>query len=126
METIQEIIKLTFLLLFIEASARVDYETLKRYFIHNHTWLAMQRFIFIVVLSIVSYNTIIDLLFNILSYSIIFGVLFDKRLNILRGNDIFHLGSTAKWDVFWSQRKNSYIAFSYVGSALAIYLLFFV
>lgn len=50
--------------------------------------------------------------------------LFDAMLNLLRDKDIFYLGDTAKWDVFWKKRITIYKAVKLLSLLAAVILIF--
>ena len=90
-------------ILFTASSAYIDAEHLKdNDWIESHTSRVVQRFVFVLTIA----------LFNIkgaVASGIIIAVLFDQLLNEMRGLPTLHLGSTAKWDIFWKNRIVAYV-----------------
>jgi len=87
---------------FIYVSAYIDYEHLRdNDYIESHLSRTTLRGIFIFLIACYNYKLAIGAL-------MLFGALFDQVLNGLRGLPVFHLGSTAKWDIFWSKYLTMY------------------
>jgi hypothetical protein len=81
----------------------------------DHFPRAMQRFTFFML------SFIIDWRYGIAS-GLLFAALFDQSLNYLIYKPIFFLGTTAKWDIFFSKRKWLYITVKIIALLGAITL----
>ena len=106
-------------IMFTYYTAKIDYEHLaKSQYIYTHNSRFYQRFFFFVVCGIVNpiYSVAAGLLFT---------ALFDQILNKLRGKKLWHLGTTAKWGIFFNKRKALYITIKII-SLLTSLILFFV
>lgn len=100
---IESILILIVTFLFVTTSAYIDAEHLKDGdWIESHASRAVQRFIFVLTVSISSIK-------GGLAAAIFIAVFFDQVLNGMRGLPLLHLGSTAKWDIFWKNRIVAYV-----------------
>lgn len=91
-------------ILFIYSCAFIDYEHLRdNDFIEDHTSRVVQRFLFLLLISMYNYKLAFASAF-------LFAAVFDQQLNFLRGFDLLHLGNTAKWDKFFNKRKWLYVS----------------
>ena len=100
---IESLLILIVTLLFVSATAYIDAEHLKDGdWIESHTSRVVQRLMFVLAMSIFSIK-------GAIAAGIIFAVLFDQLLNEMRGLPTLHLGSTAKWDIFWKNRIVAYV-----------------
>ena len=103
-------------LAFLFLSAKMDANLLNRgSFIYEHWTRNGLRLIVIYLLS--------TQWTDFLAYSLLFAGIFDNLLNVLRGELLFFLGSTAKWDLFWRKRPNLYKLFIIASILTGIYLL---
>jgi len=87
---------------FLLISAWIDFEHLAdNDFIESHVSRWLLRGVFMLAAS----TTIFDLFAMILLWM----GLFDSVLNVARGKGVNYLGNTAKWDIFFNNRKYLYI-----------------
>ena len=99
---------------FTYLSAFVDHEhLLDNDFIESHTsrWLLRASFISIIAV----YDV-----FLACAAGLLFTSTFDQTLNLLRGESLFHLGSTSRWDLFWKKRLPLYIGMKVLALAISI------
>jgi hypothetical protein len=108
---------LVYFILFLILSIRLDSEHLKdNDFIESHTsrWLLRGTFMIAAAVDVFSF-------FAMLFYWM---GMFDSGLNITLKKDINHLGTTAKWDKFWTRYKDMYLTMKiiviYIGSGLSV------
>jgi len=116
---IEAIFVLVITLMFIYYTAKIDYEHLaKNQYIYSHYSRWYQRFFFFVVCGIV--NPIYGI-----AAGLLFTALFDQILNKLRGKKLWHLGTTAKWGIFFNKRKTLYITIKIISllTSLILFLL---
>lgn len=102
-------------ILFVSVSARIDKEVLEYSYIYSHTSRTLQRAIFFTTLALYSIT-------GALGGALIFAALFDVVLNKMRGLEVLHLGTTAKWDIFFNDRLLLYIIVKLVCLFLGFYL----
>ena len=102
-------------ILFVSVSARIDKEVLEYSYIYSHTSRTLQRVVFFATLGLYSIT-------GALGGALIFAALFDAILNKLRGLEVLHLGTTAKWDKFFNDRLLLYICVKVISLGLGIYL----
>jgi len=115
---IEPILILTCTILFILVSAYIDAEHLEEgHWIDNHASRLVQRFIFILTMSIFTIK-------GAIASGILIAALFDQALNILRGFPFWYLGSTAKWDIYFNKRRYQYILTKVILLIAGIALLF--
>lgn len=108
-------ISLVLSLAFIIATAIIDKEVLEYSYIYDHKSRAIQRGIFFLCLALYSY-------YGAIGGVLLFAALFDGILNKMRGIDLFYIGNTAKWDVFFKNKLPLYIAVKVLSLGLGIYL----
>lgn len=88
---------------FLILSAWIDFEHLAdNDFIESHLSRWLLRGVFILGVS----NSVLELVAMVLLWM----GLFDGILNTFRCKKFNYLGSTAKWDIFFNNRKNLYIS----------------
>lgn len=102
-------------ILFVSVSARIDKEVLEYSYIYSHKSRTLQRAIFFTTLALYSIT-------GALGGALIFAALFDVVLNKMRGLEVLHLGTTAKWDIFFNDRLLLYIIVKLVCLFLGFYL----
>jgi len=104
-------------LLFIYASAYIDYEHLRdNDYIESHRSRLALRTLFI--LSVAQGD-----FFIMGGMALLFMALFDAVLNKLTKMDLLYLGSTALWDIFFKKHKLLYIVVKVVSLFGGVYLL---
>jgi hypothetical protein len=108
-------------ILFIVFTAFIDVEMiLKNQYIDSHRSRWLQRFTFFLALGL---NDPLDAIAS----ALLFSVLFDQVLNLMRGLPFWYLGTVAKWDIFFSKRKWLYIIAKFlmlIASILLFYITF--
>ena len=62
-------------------------------------------------------------LLAMLGMTLFFAATFDNTLNLMRGKELFYLGSIADWDKFWRKRKTIYITMILSLIPVSIYIL---
>lgn len=102
-------------ILFIIATAWVDRDTLEWSYIYSHLSRSFQRAVFFTALSLYSWT-------GAIGGVLLFMALFDGILNLMRGKDLFYLGTTAYWDKFFNDRLYLYIIVKVVTLAAGLYL----
>jgi hypothetical protein len=108
-------LSLSISILFIFASALIDKEVLEYSYIYSHRSRAFQRALFFGCLALFSITGAIGGVF-------LFMALFDGILNKLRKIDLFYVGTTAKWDIFFREKPFLYIFVKVISLFTGIYL----
>ena len=109
--------ELLLLFLFIIISAIIDAHHVKRQqYIESHLTRFLLRLVFVLALST-------DFV-NFAAYSLLFGATFHQAYNIARGNGLMYLGSVAKWDRFFNERKYLYVVVKILMLTFGVILLF--
>ena len=109
---------------FIIMSAIIDSEHLNdQDYIEDHTSRFILRGIFALAIGLSNPLYTLGAIF-------IFMALFDQCLNTLMKNDLWFLGKTAKWDIFWTKNKKFYKAMKFIcfliGTAFYLINIFYI
>jgi hypothetical protein len=105
------------ILLFIFASAYIDYEHLRdNDYIESHVSRFALRALFILAVSAGDFIVMAGM-------SLLFMALFDGVLNYLTKMPLLYLGCTARWDRFFREHKFLYILVKIVSLFGGVYLL---
>ena len=100
---------------FIIGCAWVDFDHILDGNTINHNSRTFQRGAFFFLIAL--YN------FQFAAASVLlFMAAFDAMINYLMDKPLFFLGTTAKWDIFWSKWKKSYIAMKIITLTASILL----
>tara|TARA_R110000772_G_scaffold268686_2_gene397447 strand:+ start:1395 stop:1802 length:408 start_codon:yes stop_codon:yes gene_type:complete len=116
-------------LLYLHAKIDADLLNQKGCYIYNHSQRFLLRLISVLTISLLLWymsgdNDPLKLLIRFAAYSILFGGMFDMCLNYFRGLDEHHLGTTAKWDIFWTKHIGAYKILTKYSLMISILLLF--
>lgn len=91
-------------LAFVMLNAAIDGYLIKNgYYIDDHSPRWTMRFIFFVIVGVVSLN-----FWYFLASGLLFAALFDQMLNYVRHLPFWYLGTEAKWDIFWKKHLTLY------------------
>ena len=96
----------------------MDAVTLKTTYIYEHYSRAALRLLFCLAVS--------NSLMEFTAMLIFIGATFDNTLNLMRGKEFLHLGTTALWDRLWTKVKGLYIAFIVAALIVSVYILIMV
>ena len=103
---------------FVITTSQIDGNHInKGQYFKSHLFRALQRSIFFI--SFAFYN-----IYWSLGSALIFAALFDLLLNIKIGKQIFYLGETAKWYIFWNKHRFFYIALKPILLTIGVLLFF--
>ena len=126
-----EIIGVAAMLQLLYLHAKIDADLLNQEgcYIHDHNNRFDLRFMNVLILSLIFWHAVGDdsmlkLFVRFAAYSILFGGMFDMCLNYFRGLDEHHLGTTAKWDIFWTKHIRAYKILTKYSLIISILLLF--
>lgn len=111
-------IALLLTLAFIVLTAMIDADFLKAgYRFESHASRVLLRLTFVIAAS--HFNTTV-----FIGSGLLVMILFSPALSLLLGKGFFHLGSTAKWDRFWSKRPVLYKLTTLAGIGAGVTLMF--
>ena len=108
-------------ILFIVFTAFIDAEMiLKRQYIDSHRSRWLQRLTFFIAVGLNDFT-------NGFASALLFSVLFDQVLNIMRGLPFWYLGTESEWDKFWTKSKWLYVVAKFlmlIASIVLFYITF--